>query len=66
MYPVSPAVDRHLAVAAATVKLRLAKVSHDVWRRLIDDIPELKADDIGAPVTPRAAGSARTTRNCQP
>ena len=41
----SPPVDRHLAAAAATVKLRVAEVSQDVWRRLIDDIPELKADD---------------------
>jgi DNA-binding PucR family transcriptional regulator len=41
----SPAVDRQLATAAGAVKLRLAEVSHDVWRRLIDDIPELKADD---------------------
>jgi DNA-binding PucR family transcriptional regulator len=45
MDPVSPAVDRHLATAAAAVKLRLAEVSHDVWRHLIDDISELKADD---------------------
>jgi DNA-binding PucR family transcriptional regulator len=45
MDPVSPAVGRYLATAAAAVKLRLAEVSHDVWRVLIDDIPELKADD---------------------
>ena len=42
---VSLPVDRRLAVAAAAVKLRLAMVSHDVWQRLIIDIPELKADE---------------------
>jgi hypothetical protein len=45
MNAANPSVDRRLAVAAAAVKLRLVEVSHDIWRHVIDDIPELKPDD---------------------
>jgi DNA-binding PucR family transcriptional regulator len=38
-------IDRRVSAAAAAVGLRLVEVSHDIWRRLIDDIPELHGDD---------------------
>jgi hypothetical protein len=38
-------IDRQVSAAMAAVSLRLVEVSHDLWQRLIDDIPELNGDD---------------------
>jgi PucR C-terminal helix-turn-helix domain/GGDEF-like domain len=41
----SSPIDRRLAVAAGAVKLRLVDVSHEAWRQMIDNVPELRPDD---------------------
>ncbi|MDT7654585.1 MAG: hypothetical protein QOI36_5991 [Pseudonocardiales bacterium] len=37
--------SRRVSAAAAAVNLLFVEVRHDLWQRLIDDIPELKGDD---------------------
>lgn len=46
MQPSIDAVDRELSVIGAAAGKRLRELTHEIWRLLIEDIPELRGDDV--------------------
>lgn len=46
MRPSAEAVDRELSVVGAAAGKRLRELTQEIWRLLIEDIPELRGDDV--------------------